>query len=69
MWVNTAKKDKQMKDLTADNVLKNTFEHLDTILNEKSRQIKKESDEPQTKAITKKKKKQGTKKNKKVIML
>ena len=58
-----------MKDLTADKVLKNTFELLDTILDEKSRQIKKESEESQTTAFTTKKMKQDTKKNKKVKLL
>lgn len=55
-----------MKDLTADKVLKKTFEHLDTILDEKSRQIKKESEESQTTTLTTKTMKQGTKKNKKL---
>ena len=58
-----------MKDLTADKVLKNTFELLDTILDEKSRQIKKESEESHTTAFTTKKMKQDTKKNKKVKLL
>ena len=63
------KKEQKMKDLTADKVLKKTFEHLDTILDEKSRQIKKESEESQTTTLTTKTMKQGTKKKEKVNLL
>jgi len=51
-----------MKDVTADKVLRKTFKHLDAVLDEKSRQIKKGSEESETIAFSTKKIKQGTKK-------
>lgn len=39
-----------MKNVTADTVLRKTFEHLDQILDEKSRQIKKAVEKPNSAA-------------------
>lgn len=54
-----------MKDLTAHKVLKTTFEHLDTILDEKNRQIEKVSATSYKTAFPPNKMKQDTKKTKK----
>jgi len=54
-----------MKDVTADNVLRKTFELLEAVMDEKSRQIKKVSEESQTLAFSSKKINPGTEKTKK----
>jgi hypothetical protein len=38
---NSGKKEMQMKNVTADEVLRKTFKHLDQVLYEKNRQIEK----------------------------
>lgn len=53
-----------MKNMTADKVLRKTFEHLDAVLDEKSRQLKKGSENSETIDFSTKNNKQRTKKSK-----
>ena len=57
-------KEEKMKNMTADKVLRKTFEHLDAVLDEKSRQLEKGSENSETIDFSTKNNKQRTKKSK-----